>query len=139
VFIYINSLFFLFLAAILLSCKEKPRNAIEKTILNYDWKGIVNECKKIDPSLESPVNKALVGHASIMLNRNNESFVLFNFLDLDRKGMKMLQKWTDDLTKRFPKNAIAFYLKGDALVRNGDRKEALQCFEKSISLDKSFS
>lgn len=136
---FINSISLLLISAILFSCVERPGNTLEKTILNKNWKGIFMECQTSDSTLKDPVIKAIVAHTSIMLNKNNISFVLLNYINGDSTSRRLWQAWTTDFVTRFPKEAIAHYFHGDAMMRNGDKSEALRSFEKSVSLDPDFA
>jgi len=121
------------------SCSKKPANPLEEAILATDWKGIVSQCQKADSTFQNPVYRALAGHAAIMLNNNNLSFVLLQLVSADSVGKRNWAVWTGNFAERFPKSAVANYLYGDALMRNGDRAKGLESFNKAISLDSDFA
>jgi tetratricopeptide (TPR) repeat protein len=131
VFIVAASILWLF------SCSNKnlPKNSIESALLAQDWKTVFEECKKADSLFKKPETAALMGHAAIMLNKNNQSYILFDFLKSDSTRTKGWLNWTDGFQKQFPKRAIAHYFQGDANMRNGNKAKAIECFTAAIKID----
>ncbi|HOY30369.1 MAG TPA: hypothetical protein PKW80_00680 [Bacteroidales bacterium] len=131
--------FLLLFGMIFISCRNKPGNTIEAALLKHDWQTVYDDCFKNDSLLKKPETAALMGHAAIMLNKNNEAFFLLRSINNDSVARKEWQKWTEDFGKRFSEEAIAIYLKGDAYARNGQHENALECFNDAITMEKDFA
>jgi len=112
---------------------------LETAIIANDWKGIFDECRKTDSLLLKPETAALMGHAGIMLNRNNESYILLSFISIDSTRRRGWQNWTADFQKKYPKHAIAWYFQGDAFMRNNEKEKAIEDFSKAIEIDPKFA
>lgn len=119
--------------------KSTPKNKIESAILDQDWQKIYDECKIDDSLFKKPETAALMGHAAIMLNKNNQSFLLLKFIDIDSTKRTNWLKWAGDFQSRFPKQAISYYLLGDAYMRNLQKDKALEQLNKALEIDPKFS
>jgi tetratricopeptide (TPR) repeat protein len=134
----------LFIALIVIGCdsctnKNRSGNLIESAVLKQDWQSVLDECRKADSLLQKPETAALMGHAGIMLNRNNESYILLNYISTDSTRRTGWLKWANEFQKQFPRQAIAYYLLGDAFMRNGEKGKAFECLNKSIDIEPEFA
>jgi len=104
---------------------------IEKALLAEEWKVIAEKSGPDETLLDSPVLRAIKGHAYLALNRNNESFLLFLSLrnEADRKAWWV---WTEDIAMQNPRNPVAQYLKGDALARLSNHDLAIHSYNKAL-------
>jgi len=114
-------------------------NKIESAILANDWQRVYDECLKEDSLFAKPETAALVGHSSIMLNKNNESYILFQYLNADSMRVSQWQIWALNFQNRFPKKSVTNYLLGDAYYRNGNPDKALEFFNKALKTDPKYS
>ena len=96
-----------------------------KAALAGDWKAIAGKTINLEEMEQSPVLRALKGHAALALNKNNEAFSLFLSLESD-KDKQAWKAWAGDLAAANPDNHVALYLKGDALARCGESDAALR-------------
>lgn len=123
---------------------------VQNAVLAEDWRKVADLLSNVDASNLSPTLRILKGHACLALNRNNESLALFASAlnDSDRKAWRT---WADKLasnqsekgTASYPKDdaharrkeAIAWYLKGDACARLKEWKAAEEAFGRAINLN----
>ena len=135
--VFVNILFSALMIVGCLSCTKMsaPQNNMESALLKDDWQTVFDECKKEDSLFTKPETAALMGHAALMLNKNNASYILFNYINIDSTRRYEWQTWADDFQKQFPKQAIAYYFQGDAYMRNHQQDKALECFNKAIQID----
>src|SRR6185503_5193335 len=107
---------------------------VEKALLGEDWSKVVELLAKVDGSTVSPVLRLIKGHACLALNRNNQAIELFasSANDHDRQEWRT---WSQMIAEKYPKQAIALYLKGDAFARSKEWKAADECFEKALYLN----
>jgi tetratricopeptide (TPR) repeat protein len=79
---------------------------------------------------ESPVLRAIKGHAYLAANSNNKSLEMFLSIDneADRDAWK---QWTFSFAKDNDSNAVALYLNGDALARLGEWRNAIATYSNA--------
>lgn len=134
---YINFLtgvfVYLILIVTLIACQSEDRQ-VEKAILAEDWGKVAKLLDSVTPETPSPVLRLIKGHATLAINRNNESLCLFLSASSE-DDLKKWDEWTRDFTNKNPKNPIAYYLKGDALARLEKWDEALKTFNKALELN----
>jgi tetratricopeptide (TPR) repeat protein len=110
---------------------------MEAAALNADWEMLVEEIAAQQEPLASPVTQFLLAHALLSLNRNNESFLLFWSGNSETQRKAWLE-WTSRLIERNPHNAVAHYLRGDALARLGEWPLAIEDFNNALRLGSNF-
>jgi tetratricopeptide (TPR) repeat protein len=81
----------------------------------------------------SPVERLLVGHAELAMNRNNDSLVDF-LMAVDPEQLAQWLSWTIKLRANNPESAIACYLEGDALARLHQWPAAIDAFSAGLQL-----
>jgi tetratricopeptide (TPR) repeat protein len=113
-------------------------NALQSVILSDDWQSVYDECYTNDSLLQKSETAALLGHAAIMLNKCNESYMLFRYLNHDTALNTGWMNWATDFYKQNPKKAVANYFLGDALMRNQNHSEAIKYFNKALSIAPAF-
>lgn len=108
---------------------------LKSAILNNDWQSVYDECYNNDSLLQKPETSALLGHAAIMLNKCNEAYLLFQYLNHDsEKRINGWMNWANGFHKQYPKEAVANYFLGDALMRNQNHSEAIKYFNESLRI-----
>ena len=110
---------------------------MEAAALNADWEMLVEEIAAQQEPLASAVTQFLLAHALLSLNRNNEAFLLFWSGNSETQRKAWLE-WTSRLIERNPHNAVAHYLRGDALARLGEWRLAIEGFNNALRLDLRF-
>ncbi len=116
------------------SVQEINKN-VEDVVLAENWEKAAKLLDDIKPETPSSVIRLIKGHATLALNRNNESLCLFLSVASSETDLKEWEKWTQDFTNKNPKNPIAYYLKGDAFARLEKWDEALTAFNKALELN----
>jgi len=106
----------------------------EHAALMGDWPVVANLLSDVTPDSPAPVARLLKAHASLALNRSNTSLLLFASA-LDDDARRQWSAWTQDVVARFPSNANAHYLRGDAFARQRAWDEAKQAFETALDLE----
>jgi tetratricopeptide (TPR) repeat protein len=125
---------FLLLPGVLASAQDRTA-LMSQAALREDWNRVAELATP--PDALSPVERLLLGHAQLALNRNNESMA--NFLSVltpdgsaDQLGQWL--EWTHSLRESSPTSAIACYFEGDALARLQRWPEAIQAFDAGLKL-----
>lgn len=103
----------------------------EAALLREDWQGVV-EALGPDDAL-SPTNRLLKGHACLALNRDDDALTLFAGA-ASPESLEQWRAWTGELVGRYPRQAIAHYLAGDALARLGQLDGAQAEFGAALAL-----
>lgn len=125
------------LLIMLIDCQGSGAIALEarvgEALLKAQWNEAFEMLKRDEAKAKDPIARLIMGHACLALNRNNESLCLFleNSSEDDLKGWK---KWTEDFARENDENAIAQYLKGDALARLNRLDLALEAFTKALEI-----
>jgi len=127
--------FFLFNAC---SNSDTHLSPLKSSILNKDWQSVYDECYNNDSLLQKPETAALLGHAAVMLNKSNESYMLFQYLNHDTARINGWMNWATGFYKQYPKEAVANYFLGDALMRNQNHSEAIRYFNNSLKIAPAF-
>jgi len=107
-------------------------------LLATDWAAVRDLCGPSEALAESPVLRALKGHACLALNSNDDALLLFLSLnnDADQAAWK---EWALDFAAKNPSSAAALYLKGDALARTGQWPQAIDAYSAALEADKDFA
>ena len=111
---------------------------IENAALAEKWQLVADQCGPNEKLTSSPVLRAIKGHALLALNQNNESLLLFLSISEDSVCMTW-RKWTESFSSRYSTNAVAHYLKGDALARCGNYDLALKSFAQALKYKPNFA
>jgi len=103
-----------------------------------DWRSLAAEIESREGRIESPVERALLGHACLALNRNEDSLCAFLLIfgDADTRGWLA---WADAFAAQRPHLALASYFKGDALARRSDWNGAVSAYDQAIALDEKLA
>ena len=111
-------------------------DALCRAVLAENWKGVIDLCAS-EEDTPMPVHlRALKGHACLALNRNDES--LGHFLSIVNDGDRLAWKeWALQFAETNPQNAVAAYLKGDALARIANWEDALACYVYALGTARS--
>ena len=117
----------------------------ERNLIAADWVGLgrafaANLETPYEACLWSPVPRLLAAHAFLGTNRNNDATILFACAcdTVGSKALAVWETWCDQLASQNPTAAVAHYLRGDALARNGKLLEALNSLDRSLGLDPNF-
>jgi tetratricopeptide (TPR) repeat protein len=122
-------------------CSQKTDlTPFERYLLKGEWQNVINECNKVDPNelASSPVLRMIKGHACLVLNRNNESLILFLSISSEEERQSWLA-WTTSFASQNSNNTVAYYLKGDALARKRNREGAIRDFSRALEVDPNFA
>jgi len=108
-----------------------PGPQVEQALLAEDWRTLADIAQATDALTAGAVMRAVRGHSLLMMNRNDELLLLFRSLApaADRQAWR---QWTADFVARYPKQAVAHYLHGDALARLAQPDAALQSFDLAL-------
>lgn len=100
-------------------------------VLAEDWKGLVSLLGQEEGA--HPVDRLLLAHALLALNRSNEAICIF--LAVRGEGeLSLWDEWTTQLAERGYSTCVAHYLRGDALARKGEWEDALVEFGKGLTI-----
>jgi len=100
------------LCIVFVQCQEILYSPIEAAVLEQNWQKVYDECEKDDSMFIKPETSALVGHACIMLNKNNQSFILLKSVDSDSIKREGWQLWADSFVEKYPRKEIGYYFLG---------------------------
>jgi len=122
-------LIFCICAADSIACQEMRK--IENALLTENWQQIITLCNDKESLTGSSVLRLIKGIAYLPLNRNNESLEMFLSIknEADRNSWK---DWTSNFAKEHPANAVALFLKGDALSRTRDWNKAVTIYSEAL-------
>lgn len=111
--------------------------ALRDALLAEDWDEVKRLCGPDDQLTSSPVLRAIKGHACLWLNRNDDSLKLF--LSIARTGdQRAWKEWAVEFADDYHDNAVAHYLKADALARANLWKDAIESANEALRLDPKF-
>lgn len=110
----------------------------KRAALREDWQTVAKTCEEAPDLSLSPPLRALMGHACLWLNRNDESFSLLSSLASRDASLAWLA-WTGALLKEHMEAPVAHYLYGDALARSGDWPGAKEAYDRSLALAPAFA
>lgn len=128
----------------------QDRNAdtdLKKVLLTepVNWQAVLDTCGDYDEAT-SPVIRAVMGHAHLALNNNDESLRLFLSIG-DNPDRTVWQGWAKAESDRVCKDAkstdankaLAKYLEGDAMARLGLWDNAARCYGEATAFDTQFA
>src|SRR5262245_16061655 len=125
---------FTLLTALLLFLKHSsaqpnfPANpALERALLEADWKTVARVLEADDSKATSPVARLLMAHACLFDNQNNAATDLI----LSASGENDLNQWlewTDTFQKAHSRNHVALFLHADSLARKHLLQESVAAF-----------
>jgi tetratricopeptide (TPR) repeat protein len=96
------------------------------------WESVISN---LEPQHQhSGVACFLLGHAYLVVNRNNESVCEF-LVAGSEEGRERWSRWTEQFEHTHPTRAIAQYLRGDALARLDRWDEALAHFDRALQIN----
>ena len=85
---------------------SENEEVIREAILQEEWGKVAVLLDSVDAQTPSPVLRMIKGHATLALNRNNES--LCQFLSVSSEDdIKKWEKWSQGFVKENPNNVIA--------------------------------
>jgi tetratricopeptide (TPR) repeat protein len=116
----------------LAACAQTIDGSVVQALLTQDWKTVANQVD-VSPA-SAPVTRLLKGHAYLALNRNNEAIGQFRSLATENERQAW-DTWSQWFLRAHSDVAMAHYLRGDALARQGKREEALASFSQAVKLD----
>lgn len=111
----------------------------EGRLLDADWPGLYAELMRDGAQKPRPTHfRALLAHACLATNRNNEA--LRWFLSLRRpEEVAAWTVWTKEFGRRHPREPVALYLLADAAARDGRLPEAREALDRAINRDDRFA
>ncbi len=119
-----------------LQAEGLPKETVELLIAGQ-WEQVFDQLKDVEPNKADGVSRLVAVHASLQTNRNNLALLLI--LSLEPRHIDKWAEWTGSLAKANEVNAVACYLRGDALARCGKLAEAETWFTRAIPLDGKFA
>ena len=111
---------------------------LENAVLQADWKTVIEQTQDNETLADSPVFRAIRGHACLALNQNNEALILFLSIDND-PSRQLWKSWTANFADRHSDNPVAYYLKGDGSARFSDYESAIQSYDKALEINPGFT
>src|SRR5436305_7185889 len=127
------------IAAGVLFYHSRPPTGWEGRLLDADWSGVYTELMRGGAQKPRPPHlRALLAHACLATNRNNEA--LRWFLSLRRaEDVAAWTAWTKELGRRHPHEPVALYLQADVAARTGHMPEAREKLDQAIHRHKRFA
>jgi len=110
--------------------------AAKGALLKGDWAGVLAVLEQSGTDKPETASRLVAAQACLACNRNNQATALF--LLADEQELQTWNAWTEDLLNEAPANAVAQYLRGDALARVGEYERAEQCFNQALQIDPRF-
>lgn len=107
------------------------RPEVEKAVLAEDWGMVAELIGEVAPDA-TVVQRFVMGHACLALNRNNDSVLLF----LTASGpddLKNWNKWAATFKQSHHDSAIAYYFVGDSLARLEQYDQAIASFSTGLN------
>lgn len=112
-------------------------SAVENAVVAGNWPAVAAAYATEAHTDAAAVQRALAGHAFLMLNRNNDA--LRTFLSLRQEGdLEEWVSWTRQLVRAHDA-AIPYYLQGDALARRGDLDAAIRAYDEALRRDSALA
>lgn len=103
---------------------------VENAVVKGDWTTIAAAYAHTAHTDAPVVQRALAGHAFLMLNRNNDA--LRAFLSLSRaEDLEEWMQWTRQFARAHDA-AVPYYLQGDALARRGHPDAAIRAYDEAL-------
>lgn len=111
----------------------------EGRLLEADWSGVYAELMRAGAQKPHPTHvRALLAHACLATNRNNEA--LRGFLSLRRpEEVAAWTAWTEAFRRRHPREPVALYLLADAAARDGRLPDAREALDRALDRDDRFA
>lgn len=106
---------------------------LEAALLADDWARVAQLSEGVKVDTPSAVLRLIKGHASLALNRSNESLALFASAIADAQRVEW-QSWSEKFSARHKDSATAWYFHGDALARRRDWDGATKAFDHALLL-----
>lgn len=106
---------------------------VEEAIHAENWAKVAELLDSVNIQTPSPVLRLIKGHATLALNRNNESLCLFSSISSEGE-LRKWEEWTQELANKYQRSAIAYYFGGDASARLEKWEEALTSFNQALEL-----
>src|SRR5689334_13306935 len=88
---------------------------VERALLAEQWADVA---QRISSGGASDARRFLLGHAYLATNRNNEAVTAFRDTSAPQT-VAGWRTWTSEFASTHPQSAVAKYLYGDALARDG--------------------
>lgn len=132
------SLLFLWPALVAAQPAQIVNKQVEEVLLAENWKKVADLLDNVTVHTPSPVLRLIKGHATLALNRNNESLCLFLSASSEYERKKWAE-WTQDFAERNPRQAIAHYFRGDALAHFEKWDEAIAALNRALSIKPNHS
>lgn len=111
-------------------------DGVRESLLAGNWEDVFQGLKDVALEEADAPSRLVAVHASLETNRNNRALLLSWLI---RPGdVERWAEWTGNLGGANPSSAVACYLRGDALARSGDLKEAEKWFTRALELKPKF-
>lgn len=110
------------------------RSSVESGVLRSDWEAVHRRMSgHLAPS--SPLLDAtlLRAHAALALNRGNDAVCAFGAAS--DEDLQRWDRWTATFLRAHDRDAVAHYLRGDALARVGQMSAAKAEMDRAVALD----
>lgn len=93
--------------------------SMQDALLQQGWQQVADILSQDNNLMTNPIARLLMGHAELKLNKNNESLQYFRSTN-NPSDLKQWTAWTERLKEQNPNSSVAFYLSGDAKIREGN-------------------
>ena len=109
--------FLLVASASSLQASDLPDEA-KRALLDVEWQQTLDAIEDINLIEADAPCRMVAAHGCLATNRNNKALLLL--LTVKPEDVKLWSAWTKKLAQANPANAVAAYLRGDALARCGN-------------------
>jgi len=119
------------------SAQSVSMKVVEKAILKEDWKQVAKLLESVSDDVKGspdPVLRLIKGHASLALNRNNESLCLLLSVTVP-DDLEKCRDWAKRFAARNSRDAIAHYFQGDAAARLHKWTQAITHYGYALELN----
>ena len=116
----------------------REMSSLEQALLSEDWAKVVEKCDNPSQLSKEPVMRAILGHACLALNRNNQSLDMFRSV-APKDDQMQWENWTRDFTSRADKSPLSHYLYADALARSDNWDGAIRENSAALRLRKDYA
>jgi len=106
---------------------------LQKALLAEDWEKVVDMLQNVTVKTPDPAVRFIKAHACLVINQNNDSFELFASTSNDRDKKEWLS-WTKEMEDKNERDAVAWYLRGDALARSKQWDASIKCFSRALEI-----